>query len=108
MAKILSFHPNHPELEKENPLKSLWEEFISLDKFAKFFIISYLLIVIATPFIIANYQIFNPQAQAPNNVQTVTSSDVNPRFVPNQLPNLSQMRYYLNLKKEYHKQNKMK
>ncbi len=64
MARILSFHPNQPELEKENPLKYLWEEFISLDKFTKFFIISYLLIIIATPLIIANYQIFNSHGES--------------------------------------------
>jgi len=64
VAKILSFHPNQPELERENPLKYLWEEFMFLDKFTKLFIISYFLIVIATPLIVANYQIFNSYGES--------------------------------------------
>lgn len=64
MPKILSFKPNHPELEKENPIKSLWEEFLSLDKFTKLFIISYLLIIFATTFTVANYQIFNVRGES--------------------------------------------
>jgi hypothetical protein len=64
MARILSFRPNCPELEKENPFKRIWEEFLSLDKFTKLFIITYLLIVIATPSIIMNRQIFNSRAES--------------------------------------------
>lgn len=62
MPKILSFH-HSPELEKENPFKYVWEEYKSLDKFSKLFVITFLLIVLSTPFIVGNYQIFNSHGQ---------------------------------------------
>lgn len=63
MAKILSFYPNQ-KLGKENSFKYIWQEFNSLDKFTRFFIITYLLIFFATLFIATNYQIFSLYGQS--------------------------------------------
>lgn len=52
MAKIIS-------VGKDNLLKSLWRKFKSLDLFTRLFIITIILLAIATPFIIYNYQLFN-------------------------------------------------
>jgi plastocyanin len=59
MAKILSLHHNG---KKGNPLKNLLESLSSLDSFTKLFVISALLIVISTPLIVQNLQIFTPHA----------------------------------------------
>lgn len=55
MTKILSFHPN-AKLGEDNWLKLVWQEFSSLDTFTKFFILTYLLVILATSYIITNYQ----------------------------------------------------
>ena len=63
MAKILSFHPN-AKLGEDNWLRLLWQEFNSLDTFTKLFIITYLLVVLATSYIITNYQSLNLHGQS--------------------------------------------
>ncbi|MDO8658479.1 MAG: hypothetical protein Q7K55_07085, partial [Candidatus Levybacteria bacterium] len=68
MARILTFGAKNipPEIEKEalkeNLLKRLWGGFSSLNKSTRYFIIFTLLFLIATPFIINNYQIFRYNA----------------------------------------------
>lgn len=63
MAKILSFHPNS-KLGEDNWLKLVWQEFNSLDTFTKLFIITYLLVILATSYIITNYQSLNLHGQS--------------------------------------------
>ncbi|MEK7573581.1 MAG: hypothetical protein AAB531_04110, partial [Patescibacteria group bacterium] len=57
MAKILAYNSSS-DIEKNtgkgNPLKKVWETFQSLDKYGKFFILTALLIIVATPFIVNN------------------------------------------------------
>lgn len=62
MAKIITFHNPTPKDLKENPIKFTWEYFLGLDRFLQGTIIFFVLIIIITPFIITNYQIFNPHA----------------------------------------------
>lgn len=63
MAKILSF------VNYQNKRKfpgNVWETFVSLDTFSKIFLFTALLILISTPFVITNRQIFNPKAAGGN------------------------------------------
>lgn len=48
---------------KNNPLGAFWSYFASLDKFTKFYISIFALVIIVTPFIVSNKQIFNPKAE---------------------------------------------
>ncbi|MBI2031534.1 MAG: right-handed parallel beta-helix repeat-containing protein [Candidatus Levybacteria bacterium] len=69
MVKILTVNSSSEQdkkLEKENPLRSLWETFRSLDKVTKYLIIIVALVVIVSPFFIQNTQIFNPEAVGGN------------------------------------------
>jgi hypothetical protein len=45
-----------PEGSKQNPLRVLWDYFLSLDKFTRLFIITSLLVISVTPIIIQNRQ----------------------------------------------------
>ncbi len=60
MPKILSISSNG---STKNPFKSLFNVFESFDSFTKVIIVTCLLIVIATPFIVGNRQIFTPKAE---------------------------------------------
>src|SRR3989344_8015003 len=69
MVRILTF--NAPpklkkKLGKENPLKLLWESFRSLDRFTKGFIVTALLLILITPYIVNHYLNYLQQAQQPN------------------------------------------
>ena len=90
MAKILS-------LGKDNSLKSFWRKFNSLDLFTRLLIITCLLTVIATPFIVFNYQLFDVHGESEaerlraiaqlqesqRNLQNIFSE---PRTTPTQIP----------------------
>lgn len=54
MAKIVSFGNIDPKDFKENPIKTAWEAFKSLDKSIKLLIITGLLFIASTPFIVNN------------------------------------------------------
>ena len=59
--KILSYHP----IEKSPTLiyiKKIWEYLKSLDAFTRLMVFTVALIVLSTPFIVANRQVFNPRA----------------------------------------------
>ena len=63
MARILTYHnPSSKEL-KQNPLKSLFEQFKSLDRFTRAFIIVVLVTIAATPFVVSQYQTFTSRGQ---------------------------------------------
>jgi hypothetical protein len=47
----------------KNPFRSFWRKFNSLDLFTRLAIITLILIVIATPFIVQNYQLFNARGE---------------------------------------------
>lgn len=65
----------------DNPFKTLWERFNSLDKFTKLFIITALLIVFVTPFIITNYQTIKSRGESPR----VLTSPNTPQFVSDEV-----------------------
>ncbi|OGH24840.1 MAG: hypothetical protein A3B47_00020 [Candidatus Levybacteria bacterium RIFCSPLOWO2_01_FULL_39_24] len=76
MPKIISVRTRYKGKDTEpteNILQSLWDEFISLDRFLKFTIVIFLLIAFSTPFIVANKQIFIPNAAA-NKTATISVS----------------------------------
>ncbi|MBI2049547.1 hypothetical protein HYT32_01430, partial [Candidatus Roizmanbacteria bacterium] len=60
MPRILSAHPKYT---KKHIVKSLWEQFKNLDLFLKIMFVTYVLIVLSTPAIVLNYQIFKSSAQ---------------------------------------------
>lgn len=66
---------------KDNPIKFLWRKFNSLDFFTKLLIITIILLVLATPFIVNNYQLFHArgqtQAQALQEIQRLQQSQNN-------------------------------
>lgn len=62
MPKILSARSH--KLKKENFLQTLWGDFLALDIFTRLFIVTFLLLILATPFIIANYQVFNARGES--------------------------------------------
>lgn len=64
MAKIISFD-NKTNLGKNNILVYLWKSYKSLGFFARFYILTSILIVVATPFFVSNKQIFTPHAITP-------------------------------------------
>lgn len=47
-----------------NPIKSLWRKFNSLDFFTKLAIVTLILLAIATPSIVNNYQLFNVHGES--------------------------------------------
>lgn len=57
MAQIISVEPI------QSPIKRLWKFFQSFESFTKLTILTSLLIIISTPFIVKNRQIFNPKAE---------------------------------------------
>ena len=54
MPKILSYGSSSPKESDRNLPKKIWESFQSIDKFGKFFILTALLIIVATPFVVNN------------------------------------------------------
>ena len=71
MAKILSFgrkSGSEKNTEKGNPLKSVWGSFQSLDRYGKFFIVTALLILVATPFIASNLLEVRQRAETTNKI----------------------------------------
>src|SRR3989344_558241 len=83
MPRILTFNAP-PKLEKkigkENPFKSLWESFRSLDRFTKGFIVTTLILIIVTPFIVNQYLNYLQNAQQLTNTpeDTVLSPSPSP------------------------------
>src|SRR3989344_4697791 len=71
MAKFLTFKSPSAKEFRETPLKSIWNLFKSLDQFTKGFVIILVLILLATPFIVNNLQIFEPRAQQPGAQESV-------------------------------------
>jgi uncharacterized protein YkwD len=61
MPKILSFG-GRSKSSRDNLFKGLWEWFGSLEKFVKIYLVSAILIAIATPLLVSSYLIFNPLA----------------------------------------------
>src|SRR5258708_17384725 len=61
MARIISFHPSNKD-EREGLFYKAWSSLSDLDRFTKLFITFSLLLILLTPIIITNYQIFTPQA----------------------------------------------
>ena len=52
MAEIVSFGDTNPDKYKQSFREILWEKFSSLDRFTKLFIITGLLLIVSTPFIV--------------------------------------------------------
>ncbi len=60
--------PKNPEIisvhhSRQNIVKSLWVQFRQLDRVLQIAFVAYILIIISTPFIVLNYQIFKSKAQ---------------------------------------------
>jgi hypothetical protein len=60
-------------VDENNSLRFLWRKFKSLDLFTRLAIITLILIVLSTPFIVRNYQLFNArgETQQEQNLQTI-------------------------------------
>jgi hypothetical protein len=50
--------------KKKNQVKSVWEKFESLDLFTRLFVITLLLLVISTPFVVYNYQLYTARGES--------------------------------------------
>ncbi|MBI2031538.1 MAG: hypothetical protein HYT08_02880 [Candidatus Levybacteria bacterium] len=71
MAKIVSIDSKHEKTSRQrNLFKLIWEWFLSLDGLSRLFIVSIILIAVATPSIVSTYLIFNPKAAITSNVGT--------------------------------------
>jgi len=85
MAKIISVgrrSESEKKIGRENPLKSVWTSFQSLDRYSKFFILTALLIIVATPFIAANLLETRQRAESPTHENIATPTE---EFVSNEL-----------------------
>src|SRR3990172_5752136 len=88
MAKIISFggkSGSEKNSNKGNPLKSVWGSFQSFDSYGKFFILTALLILAATPFIAANLLEVRQRAEAPAELPPQAQAK-KPPSVPDELP----------------------
>ncbi len=65
MPEIISAHHH-----RGNVFKSLWQQYRRLDRVLKIAFVTYILIVISTPFIVLNYQIYKSKAQEQNRFLT--------------------------------------
>lgn len=72
MAKILTYN-SPPEVEKEktkqSSFRSFFDWFSSQDRFTRYSILTLLLIIIATPFIVSQYLSYTPRAQTPQSLE---------------------------------------
>ncbi|PJA08071.1 MAG: hypothetical protein COX70_04695, partial [Flavobacteriales bacterium CG_4_10_14_0_2_um_filter_32_8] len=62
MPKILSVDSKHEKPSKRNLLRIIREWILSLDKFTKLYLITIILLTVATPAMISGYLIFTQQA----------------------------------------------
>ena len=65
MAKIISFNSNE-KAGRENIFFYLWRSYKSLNLFVKIYILTAILILFSTPFVVGNSQIFTSQAITPS------------------------------------------
>lgn len=85
MPKILSFGNLNPKQLRENPLKAIWEWFSSLEIFTKLFIITVILLLILTPFIVNNlFTIFQKASEVDGEAELLTT-EVKEEFVKGEL-----------------------
>lgn len=85
MAKILSIN-QHGEVSGDNQLSSLWQSFLSLDKFTKIAIIIFILIALLTPYIISK-SLNSIQHAATNGLVTFVNSS-NTQVIETSTPNV--------------------
>ena len=79
MPRIVSIQPSQ---NVWNRIKGLWEYFQSFESFTKVTIITSLLIILSTPFIVGNRQIFTPRAEVG---ESTALGPQEPQFLSNQL-----------------------
>ncbi|MEK7518096.1 MAG: Ig-like domain-containing protein, partial [Patescibacteria group bacterium] len=70
MTEILSAHHH-----KKNVFRSLWYQYSKLDITLKIGFVTYILLIISTPFIVLNHQIFGSKAQIQERPQIVEESN---------------------------------
>lgn len=86
MAQIASMEgKGNGRVSRQSMFSSFWDWFSSLHKFDKLFLITLLLLIIATPTIVGNYMSFSPEAAKGGSAGKVTISLVqtdgsNPNF----------------------------